>query len=162
MRSVFAYFGKKVLREVDFAQFIAALPALRKALSNDRAVLRAYHYFTENLRVEAMLSALKANDIEAYLKGVQESGNSSFRFLQNVYASSQPQEQGLSVGIAVSELVLKGKGIVRVHGGGFAGTIQAYVPDELLDEYISKMDALFGEGAATVLAIRHLPATRLC
>ena len=162
MKAVAAYFGKKVLREVDFAQFIAALPALRKALSNDRAVLRAYHYFTENLRVEAMLSALKANDIEAYLKGVQESGNSSFRFLQNVYASSQPQEQGLSVGIAVSELVLKGKGIVRVHGGGFAGTIQAYVPDELLDEYISKMDALFGEGAATVLAIRHLPATRLC
>lgn len=162
MKAVAAYFGKKVLREVDFAQFITALPALRKALSNDRAVLRAYHYFTENLRVEAMLSALKANDIEAYLKGVQESGNSSFRFLQNVYAASQPQEQGLSVGIAVSELVLKGKGIVRVHGGGFAGTIQAYVPDELLDEYISKMDALFGEGAATVLAIRHLPATRLC
>ncbi|MGN0907879.1 MAG: galactokinase, partial [Bullifex sp.] len=162
MKAVAAYFGKTVLREVDFNDFIAKLPEVRKALSNDRAVLRAYHYFTENERVDSMLEALKNNDIASYLDGVQKSGASSFRFLQNVYASSMPAEQGLSVGIAVSEQILKDKGVVRVHGGGFAGTIQAYVPDGLLYEYIDRMDALFGEGAATVLAIRPLPTTRLC
>ena len=95
-------------------------------------------------------------------KGVQDSGNSSFRFLQNVYASSAPFEQGLSIGIALSESILKDKGVVRVHGGGFAGTIQAYVPDDLLNEYITKMDNLFGKGSATILAIRSLPTCRLC
>lgn len=161
MKSVAKFFGKEVLRDVSINEFITKLPLVREAINNDRAILRAYHYLTENQRVNNMLKALENNDFESYLKGVQESGNSSFRFLQNVYASSAPQEQGLSIGIALSEEILKDKGVVRVHGGGFAGTIQAYVPDDILDEYITQMNNLFGPGSATVLAIRSLPTCRL-
>ena len=162
MKRVAAYFGKSVLRNVSLNEFIKALPEARKEINNDRALLRAYHYLTENQRVNDMLEALENKDFDSYLKGVQESGNSSFRFLQNVYAASAPQEQGLSIGIAISEAILKDKGVVRVHGGGFAGTIQAYVPDDILDEYITQMDNLFGKGASTLLSIRSLPTCRLC
>lgn len=161
MREVARYYGKENLREVSFVDFLNDILKIRNAIKNDRAILRAYHYFTENERVEKMLSALRNNDIEAFLALVNESGNSSFRFLQNVYPSSDPVSQGLSIAIAISERILDGEGAVRVHGGGFAGTIQAYVPEKKLSTYISAMESLFAEGCSTCISIRKLPAARV-
>lgn len=161
MKEVAAYFGAKVLREVPFKEFLASLAPLKEALHNDRALLRAYHYFTENERVKAMLEALKANDFDRYLYLIEESGNSSFRFLQNVYANCQSDDQGLSVGLALAEHILAGRGASRVHGGGFAGTIAAYVPDDLLSHFTSEMDKVFGKGSACPLAIRKMKTSRI-
>lgn len=161
MRSVAAFFGKSNLREVSYQDFLDNIPALRKQLQNDRALIRAYHFFNENMRVKEMLQCLKEEDIEGWFMLVEESGNSSFKYLQNVYSPSSPLEQGLSLALAISEEILSGDGASRVHGGGFAGTIQAYVPTAVRDEYISRMNAIFGEGAATILSIRSLPTCRL-
>lgn len=161
MKEVAAFFGKSCLREVDYKSFLSSIPEVRAALKNDRAVLRAYHFFNENQRVEAMLDCLENEDIESYLYWVGESGSSSFRYLQNNYSPSHPAEQGIPIALAVAEDILQGEGAVRVHGGGFAGTIQAYVPDEQLDEFKEKMNNLFGEGSTTVLAIRHKSVCRL-
>ncbi len=161
MKQVAAYFGKSVLREVDYDEFIASIKDLREKLDNDRAILRAMHFFNENLRVDGMIDALKSRDIQMYLALVDDSGSSSFRFLQNVYPSSSPAFQGLSLALSLSEEILSGDGACRVHGGGFAGTIQAYVPQDMLQSYIERMEAVFGEGACTVLSIRKKPAMRL-
>ncbi|MBO8436430.1 MAG: galactokinase [Spirochaetes bacterium] len=161
MREVAAYYGKKNLRDVDFQAFIRDMKDIREKLGNDRALLRAYHFFTENIRVDYMLQTLKEGDIDGFLGFVNESGNSSFRFLQNVYPSSSPKNQGLALAIALSEHILQGDGAVRVHGGGFAGTIQAYVPQALVGKYISGMESLFGSGCSMKIAIRQLPVTRL-
>ena len=162
MKQVAAYFGADCLRKVDYEEFIEKLPLLREAVSNDRAILRAIHFFDENMRVEAMLDCLKEKDIDGYLYYVEESGNSSFKYLQNVYPAINVKEQGLSLALALTEDFLSGEGACRVHGGGFAGTIQAYIPKELTDDYIDFMDSVFGEGSATVLAIRKRPTCRLC
>ena len=162
MKQVAAYFGADCLRKVDYEEFIEKLPQLREAVSNDRAILRAIHFFDENMRVEAMLDCLKEKDIDGYLYYVEESGNSSFKYLQNVYPAINVKEQGLSLALALTEDFLSGEGACRVHGGGFAGTIQAYIPKELTDDYIDFMDSVFGEGSATVLAIRKRPTCRLC
>ena len=161
MRSVAAYYGKKNLSEVDPEEFFYDIPKLRKVLANDRAILRAYHFFTENERVDWMLDCLKEGDFETFLCLVEESGNSSFKYLQNVYPASSPQTQGLSIALAISERILGCEGAYRVHGGGFAGTIQAYVPDGLLEEYLREMEHAFGKGAATIIAIRSLPVARI-
>ena len=108
-----------------------------------------------------MLQTLKEGDIDGFLGFVAESGNSSFRFLQNVYPSSSPKNQGLSLAIALSEEILQGEGAVRVHGGGFAGTIQAYVPLSMTETYIRGMESLFGEGCSMRIAIRRRPVSRL-
>ena len=161
MKEVAAFFGKAVLREVDYEEFIDSLPQLREKIKNDRAILRAFHYFNENLRVKAMLDCLKEDDFDSYLYYVEESGNSSFKYLQNVYPAINVKEQGLSIALAVSEDFLYGEGVCRVHGGGFAGTIQAYVPKDLTEDYIELIDSIFGPGSATVLAIRKKPTCRL-
>lgn len=161
MKEVAAFFGKSVLREVDYEEFIDSLPLLREKIKNDRAILRAFHYFNENLRVKAMLDCLKEDDFDSYLYYVEESGNSSFKYLQNVYPAINVKEQGLSLALAVSEDFLYGEGVCRVHGGGFAGTIQAYVPKDLTEAYIELIDSIFGPGSATVLAIRKKPTCRL-
>ena len=161
MKEVAAFFGKSVLREVDYEEFIDSLPQLRDKIKNDRAILRAFHYFNENLRVKAMLDCLKEDDFDSYLYYVEESGNSSFKYLQNVYPAINVKEQGLSIALAVSEDFLYGEGVCRVHGGGFAGTIQAYVPKDLTEAYIELIDSIFGPGSATVLAIRKKPTCRL-
>ena len=161
MREVAAYYGKTNLREVDFKAFIHDMKTIRDKLGNDRALLRAYHFFTENKRVDFMLQTLKEGDIDGFLGFVAESGNSSFRFLQNVYPSSSPKNQGLSLAIALSEEILQGEGAVRVHGGGFAGTIQAYVPLSMTETYIRGMESLFGEGCSMRIAIRRRPVSRL-
>ena len=161
MKEVAAFFGKSVLREVDYEEFIDSLPRLREKIKNDRAILRAFHYFNENLRVKAMLDCLKEDDFDSYLYYIEESGNSSFKYLQNVYPAINVKEQGLSIALAVSEDFLYGEGVCRVHGGGFAGTIQAYVPKDLTEDYIELIDSIFGPGSATVLAIRKKPTCRL-
>ncbi len=161
MREVAAFYGKRNLREVEFSDFLRDIKEIRAKVNNDRALLRAYHFFTENKRVDLMLQELQDGDIDTFLYLVEESGNSSFRFLQNVYPSSSPANQGLSLAIALSEEILRGDGAVRVHGGGFAGTIQAYVPHSLIDAYKAGMESLFGEGCTTNIAIRKKPVARI-
>lgn len=153
MKSVAAALGKTVLREVGEEEFFAKMGELRKKCG-DRAVLRAAHFFDENNRVEKAAEALKSGDIDTFLAAINASGNSSYKFLQNVYANKNPEEQGVAVGLYTAERVLGGKGASRVHGGGFAGTIQAFVPNELLDEFVKAENAVFGEGSCHKLFIR--------
>ncbi len=161
MRMVAQYFGKENLREVEFSSFLENLPDIRRTLKNDRALLRTYHFFTENERVKFMLSEIKDEDIDTFLYNVNESGTSSFCFLQNVYPTTMVREQGLSLAIAISQHILDGEGAVRIHGGGFAGTIQAYVPKHLLERYISGMENLFGKGSCTKIAFRKCNVCRI-
>lgn len=160
MKSVAAALGKTVLREADEDEFFARIGELRKTCG-DRAVLRAAHFFDENKRVEAAAEALKSGDIDSFLAAVRASGNSSYKFLQNVYANKAPNEQGVAMGLYTAERVLGNKGASRVHGGGFAGTIQAFVPNELLSEFIYAQDAIFGEGSCHKLFIRPVGGTEM-
>ena len=161
MKSVAAYFGKKVLREVDQADVIAAIPALREQLG-DRAILRAMHFFAENKRVLAQTDALLSGDLDAFLSHVCASGQSSFCYLQNIYTTKAPDEQGLSLALCLAERVLSGKRAAwRVHGGGFAGTIQAFVPTEHVQEFCAAMDSALGEGACLPLHIRQIGACKI-
>ena len=161
MREVAGYFGKKNLREVAFEDFISNMKDIRESLNNDRALLRAYHYFTENERVRFMLDEIKNGDIDTFLYNVNESGVSSFCFLQNVFTPINIREQGLSLAIALSQHILQGEGAVRVHGGGLAGTIQAYVPDRLLEKYIKEMEVLFGNGSCSKISFRKCDVCRI-
>ena len=161
MKEVAHFFGKESLRAVDYNLFLESIKELREKLKNDRAILRAYHYFSENERVTFMKEELENEDIDTFLYNVNESGISSFCFLQNVYPSINTKEQGLSVALFLSQQILMGEGASRVHGGGFAGTIQAYVPRRLLERYISKMENVFGKGCSTVISIRNKSVCRL-
>lgn len=158
MESVAKALGKNVLREVSYADFFAALPELKNKV-NDRAILRAIHFFNENKRVDKAIECLENNDFEGFKQVIIDSGRSSFMLNQNVYSPKNPTEQKLSVGVAISKEILDGKGAWRVHGGGFAGTIQAFVPNELLDEYKSTIEGVFGEGSCHVLIIRPVGGT---
>lgn len=153
MESAAAVFGKKVLREVCPSEFNSKITEVREK-AGDRAVLRAMHFFADNARVDFEAEALQNGDFESFKKGVIESGRSSYMYNQNVYPSSAPQDQPLSIGLCIAERLLSGKGAWRVHGGGFAGTMQAFVPNELLDEYITEMKKVFGEKSCYVLSIR--------
>ncbi len=161
MRSVASFYGKKSLREVDSKAFFKDIASIRESIKNDRAILRAYHFFKENERVDAIEKALREKDFNSFLSLVKESGNSSFRFLQNVFTVIDYKNQGLSVAIAISESILNGEGAVRVHGGGFAGTIQAYVPKAKVDEYIKGMESIFSKGCSSIIEIRKLPVARI-
>ena len=159
MKAVAAKLGKAVLRETTREDVMAALPALREACG-DRAVLRALHFLAENERVDAQVKALKAGDIEGFFSGVLASGNSSFRYLQNVYTTKNVAEQGLSLALCMTEAC----GFVpawRVHGGGFAGTIQAFVPADKAADYKAYMEKIFGEGAVYILRVRPEGAIKL-
>ena len=153
MKSVAQFFGKSVLREVDKQELLDNISAVREKCS-DRAVLRALHYFDDNERVLAQAEALERGDIEGFFKLINESGDSSFKYLQNIYASSAPAEQGLSLALYIAKSVLGDKGACRVHGGGFAGTIQAFVPNDMLDKFSAEIEKVFGEGSCYVLSIR--------
>lgn len=153
MKSVAEYFGKKELRDIDKTQVMENSADIRAKLG-DRAFLRAMHFFDENVRVEREAAALKAGNINEFFKNVNESGNSSYKYLQNIYAPKNPAEQGLSVGLYAAENVLEGRGACRVHGGGFAGTIQAFVPNDKLDAFTDTMEKLFGKGSCHKLYIR--------
>ncbi len=161
MKAVAAYFGKSVLREADEAEVIAAIPSLRERLG-DRAILRALHFFDENKRVAAQKQALLAGDIEDFFENVRSSGRSSFCYLQNVYTTKNVSEQGLSLALCIAEKLLDSKSEAwRVHGGGFAGTIQAFVKNENVKSFKSSMDSIFGEGACMVLNIRLIGAAKV-
>ncbi len=161
MKAVAAYFGKQVLRELDEDTVIAEIPALREKLG-DRAILRALHFFAENRRVAAQKAALQKGDIDAFFDGVIASGRSSFCYLQNVYTSKNLSEQGLSLALSLADHLLSGKKAAwRVHGGGFAGTIQAFVPTCEVEAFRSAMDAAFGEGRCMVLRIRPVGAVKI-
>lgn len=161
MKSVAAHFGKKVLREVDEQALIAAIPQLREELG-DRAVLRALHFFAENRRVGEQKKALTSGDLDAFFANIIASGRSSFCYLQNVYAPHNPNEQGLSLALCLAERQLSGKKAAwRVHGGGFAGTIQAFVPTEEVEGFRKVMDDVFGEGRCMVLRVRPVGATKV-
>ena len=152
MKEAAAFFGKQKLREVPEDEFYAKLPQLCHAVS-DRAALRAMHFMGDNARVKAQVEALERGDLRAFLDMIVESGESSWKLLQNCYVGGS-KEQGLTVALAVSERMLRGKGAWRVHGGGFAGTIQAFVPGDMLKTYLDTMDTIFHKGAAQALIIR--------
>ena len=161
MKAVAAYFGKEVLREVDECDVIAAIPALRESVG-DRAIMRALHFFEENRRVAKQKAALESGDLDAFFENVKASGRSSFCYLQNVYTTKNLTEQGLSLALCIAEKLLGDKKAAwRVHGGGFAGTIQAFVPSESVAEFKSAMDASFGKDACIVLNIRPVGACKL-
>ncbi len=161
MKAVAAKLGKKVLREVDEKEFIAAIPTLRESVG-DRAIMRALHFFDENRRVGTLKAALKAGDLDTFFSGVIASGRSSFCYLQNVYTTKNTSEQGLSLALCLAERTLSGKKAAwRVHGGGFAGTIQAFVPADEVESFRGVMDAAFGEGRCMVLRIRPVGAVKI-
>ncbi len=161
MKAVAVCFGKPVLREVEEEKVLSSIAALREK-TNDRAVLRALHFYAENRRVAAQKAALKAKDLNAFFDLVIASGRSSFCYLQNVFTTKNPAEQGLSLALCLAERVLAGKKAAwRVHGGGFAGTIQAFVPNDTVETFRAAMDAAFGAGACMVLRIRPVGATRI-
>ncbi|MCQ2450128.1 MAG: galactokinase, partial [Clostridia bacterium] len=145
--------GVDFLRDADVPTFYAKIGELRKA-HGDRAVLRAFHFFNEEDRVEAQRNALKSGDFETFLTNVNASGESSYKYLQNLYSTSAVSEQGLSLAIALTKKFLGDKGACRVHGGGFAGTIQCYIPNERVDEYRTMIEAVFGEGSCVPLIVR--------
>lgn len=153
MKNVASFFGKEFLREVDEKEFYRSIAKLQKECG-DRAVLRSLHFFEEDKRVEQEVSALKNGDFKGFLQTVKASGNSSFNYLQNVYTNKDVQNQGVSIGLAVSESILGAHGVSRVHGGGFAGTIQAFVEDDFVENYREMLDSVFGEGACHVLKVR--------
>lgn len=161
MRAVAAFFGKEVLREVSERQVLDQLPALR-AQVGDRAVLRALHFFADDARVEGEADALARKDMDAFLALVKESGRSSWEFLQNITPAGAVGEQAMAVALAVAERALKGRGACRVHGGGFAGTIQAFVPLDILDAFRAETEGVLGAGSCHVLSLRPVGGAVLC
>ena len=155
MKKVAQYFGKDVLAQVSEEEVIGNLAEVRK-FAGDRSVLRALHFFEENKRVEAEVSALKENRFGDFLANITASGNSSWKWLQNCFTNSNYQEQGITVTLALTELFIaeKQKGACRVHGGGFAGVIMAMLPNELVDEYITYIENCTGKGSAFKMSIR--------
>ena len=153
MKSVANFFGKEVLTEMDEEDFYKALPELRKACG-DRAVLRALHFYRENSRVTQQVEALERGDFEAFLQLIKESGYSSYMYLQNVIPAGYKAHQDVAVALGLCEHYLQGRGAYRVHGGGFAGTVQAFVPADLVDAFRAGIDGVLGEGACHVLSIR--------
>ncbi len=161
MKSVAKYFGKEYLRQLDKNTVLENVEALRQACG-DRAILRAIHFFNENERVTKQADALHKGDVLKFLDYVIKSGNSSFMYLQNVFTTKNVSEQGLSLALAITDSTLAGKGCAyRVHGGGFAGTIQAFVKFELVEEYRKAIDGAFGKGACHVLKIRPYGAIQV-
>jgi galactokinase len=159
MESVAGFFGKKCLRETPEQDVLDNIGELRKALG-ERPILRALHFYEDDRRVAKEADTLAKGDFETFKSLVIDSGNSSYMYNQNVF-SKKSDSQPVSLALAVSHRLLEGKGAWRVHGGGFAGTIQAFVPNDKLDEYKSAMEKIFGEGACYVLAIRAFGGTEV-
>lgn len=153
MKSVASEFGKEVLNDVDKKEFLERMGELRDKCS-DRAILRALHYFNENDRVINQAEAMKDNNLGRFLELENESGRSSCMYLQNIYVCNDSKQRNISLALAKSEEILANTGAFRVHGGGFAGTIQAFVPCEMISKYKEGMDSLFGHGACSVLKVR--------
>ena len=160
MKAVAGFFGKPVLREVAKADVLANAKTLREKFG-DRAVLRSLHYLDDNEIVDAEKNALLENNFEEFKRLIIKSGNSSYKYLQNVYTSKAVDEQGLSLALYIAEQVLCGKGAYRVHGGGFGGTTQNFVPNEMVAEFKEKIEAVFGLGSCHVLQIRSIGGVKV-
>ena len=160
MNAIANYFGKKVCRDITKEQLLENASKLRAEIG-DRAVMRAYHFLEENERVINQINALKNNDINTYLKLMNESGLSSFMYLQNCFSITSSKSMGVALGICLTKDFLKGEGACRVHGGGFAGTIQALVPVNRVDEYKKFMDSIFGDGSAVKIRVRQSPVCEI-
>ena len=160
MGAVSAFFGKSVLREVDEAEFMRALPELRKA-AGDRAVLRAMHFFADDRRVAGEAEALRRGDMPVFLALVRGSGRSSWQLLQNITPTGAVKEQAVALALTVAERALGGEGACRIHGGGFAGTIQAFVPLDMLEGFQREVEAVLGKGSCKALSIRPVGGTVL-
>ena len=154
MKQVCSFFGKDVLRQIPEEDFFAALPDLRRRVP-DRAILRAMHIYEENQRVLDQVKALKENDVDSFLALVKESGRSSWMYLQNITPTGSVRHQEVAVSLALCKKLLSGKGAYRVHGGGFAGTVQAFVPLDMLDTFKDKIETVLGKNACHVLNIRE-------
>lgn len=153
LKKVSAFFGKEVLRDIPEADFFAALSELRHRVP-DRAILRAIHFYQENSRVQRQAQALRDGDFDTFLDLVSESGRSSWMYLQNITPTGATEHQDVAVALALCDTLLHGQGAFRVHGGGFAGTVQAFVPLEMLDSFKEGIERVLGEGKCHVLSIR--------
>jgi len=153
MKAVAALLGKEVLTQIDEGEFYRNIPMLRKACG-DRAVLRCIHFYQENARVPKQVAALRGGDFDAFLALIKESGRSSWMYLQNVIPAGCKLHQDVALALALCDHYLRGRGAFRVHGGGFAGTVQAFVPMDLLETFRAGIDGTLGEGACHVLSIR--------
>ena len=153
LKAICDHFGKEVTNEIPEDEFYAAIPVLREKCG-DRAVMRAIHEYNENRRVVKQVAALESGDFESFLKLTKESGYSSWMYLQNVIPAGYVKEQAMAVALGLCEHYLQGRGAYRVHGGGFAGTVQAFVPHDILDQFKAGIDAALGEGACHILSIR--------
>jgi len=153
LKALCGFFGKEYLRQIPESAFMAALPKLRETVS-DRAILRAMHVYRENERVKAQREALKAKNVDAFLRLVTESGHSSWMYLQNICPAGAIQKQPVAFALALCDSLLRGKGAYRVHGGGFAGTVQAFVPHHMLDGFKEAVEAVLGKGSCHVLNVR--------
>lgn len=160
MKAVAEFFGKRFLREITKEQVMGNIAELRRKCG-DRAVLRALHFFDDNERVVKEAAALSEHRFEDFLALVNDSGNSSYKYLQNIFAVSSSEAQGLAVGLYAAGDILSGRGAARVHGGGFAGTIQAFVPDDMLERFRSGMEDIFGSGSCYVLSVRPIGGAEL-
>ena len=157
-QKVAGYFGKQVLREVPKVDFMNAIPQLRKEFG-DRAVLRCIHFYGDNDRVPQQVEALEKGETSRFLELVKESGRSSWMYLQNIVPLGANEHQEMAVALALCDELLQGKGAFRVHGGGFAGTVQAFVPKDMIDAFTERMDQLLGAGSCHVLNIRQIGGT---
>ena len=153
LKDICSHFGKDVLTQIPEQDFVAAIPDLREKFG-DRAVLRAYHFYKENARVPQQVTALKNGDFDTFLRLVKESGYSSYMYLQNVIPAGYREHQDVALSLSLCEMYLGGRGAYRVHGGGFAGTVQAFVPMDILESFRAGIDAVLGDGACHVLSIR--------
>ena len=153
LKNICGFFGKDVLTQIPEKDFVENIAALRQQFG-DRAVLRAYHFYQENARVPRQVAALRAKDFDGFLRLVKESGYSSYMYLQNVIPAGYTAKQDVALSLSLCEMYLAGRGAYRVHGGGFAGTVQAFVPVDMLETFRVGIDAVLGEGACHVLSIR--------
>lgn len=160
LKQLCACFGKEYLRQIPENDFMKALPELRGKVT-DRAILRGIHVYAENNRVLAQVAALKAGDIDTFLRLCTESGHSSWMYLQNICPAGAVEQQAVALTLALCDRLLAGRGAYRVHGGGFAGTVQTFVPNDLLDEFKTNIEAVLGEGSCHVMNIRKNGGIRI-
>lgn len=160
LKQLCACFGKEYLREIPESDFLKALPKLRGKVT-DRTILRAMHVYAENERVLAQVAALKAGDIDTFLRLCTESGHSSWMYLQNICPAGAVEQQAVALTLALCDKLLQGRGAYRVHGGGFAGTVQAFVPNDMLNEFKMKIESVLGAGSCHMMNIRENGGTRV-
>ena len=160
LKNLSSLFDKEVLRDIPESEFFEKLPAIRHKVS-DRAILRAIHFYQENQRVQKQVAALKNNDFDTFLQLVKESGRSSWMYLQNITPAGSTEHQDMALALAMCDTLLNDKGAFRVHGGGFAGTVQAFVPIAMLDSFKQGIEAIFGKDSCHVLSVRSAGGIRV-